>query len=103
MRPVNLIPPEERRGDQAPLRTGPLAYILLAGLALLLLGVVALVLTGNQVSEREGRAGDAEARRRGGGGEGAPARLLHPVPQPQRSARADGAPASPTAASIGNG
>ena len=27
MRPVNLIPPEERRGDQAPLRTGPLAYI----------------------------------------------------------------------------
>jgi Tfp pilus assembly protein PilN len=51
MRPVNLIPPEDRRGDQAPLRTGPLAYILIGGLVLVLVGVVALVLTGNQVSE----------------------------------------------------
>lgn len=54
MRPVNLIPPEDRRGDQAPLRTGPLSYILLGGLVLVLVGVVALVLTGNQISEREG-------------------------------------------------
>jgi Tfp pilus assembly protein PilN len=53
MRPVNLIPPEDRRGDQAPLRTGPLAYILLGALVLALAGVVALVLTGNQVSERK--------------------------------------------------
>jgi Tfp pilus assembly protein PilN len=52
VRPVNLIPPEDRRGDQAPLRTGPLAYILLGALVLALAGVVALVLTGNQVSER---------------------------------------------------
>lgn len=51
MRPVNLIPPEDRRGDQAPLRTGPLSYILIGGLVLVLVGVVALVLTGNQVSE----------------------------------------------------
>jgi Tfp pilus assembly protein PilN len=51
MRPVNLIPPEDRRGDQAPLRTGPLAYILIGGLVLVLAGVVALVLTGNQISE----------------------------------------------------
>jgi Tfp pilus assembly protein PilN len=53
MRPVNLIPAEERRGDQAPLRTGPLAYIVLGALVALLVGVAALVLTGNQVSERE--------------------------------------------------
>jgi Tfp pilus assembly protein PilN len=53
MRPVNLIPPEDRRGDQAPLRSGPLAYILLGALVAVLLGVAALVLTGNQVSERE--------------------------------------------------
>jgi Tfp pilus assembly protein PilN len=53
MRPVNLIPPEDRRGDQAPLRTGPLAYILLGALVLALAGVVALVLTGNQISERK--------------------------------------------------
>jgi Tfp pilus assembly protein PilN len=51
MRPVNLIPPEDRRGDQAPLRTGPLSYILIGGLVLVLAGVVALVLTGNQISE----------------------------------------------------
>jgi len=28
MRPVNLIPAEERRGDAAKSRTGPLAYVL---------------------------------------------------------------------------
>ena len=32
MRPINLIPPEERRGSQAPLRSGPLAYILVGAL-----------------------------------------------------------------------
>jgi Tfp pilus assembly protein PilN len=53
MRPVNLIPPEDRRGDQAPLRTGPFAYIVLGGLVAILLGVVALVLTGNEISERQ--------------------------------------------------
>jgi Tfp pilus assembly protein PilN len=53
MRPVNLIPPEDRRGDQAPLRTGPFAYIVLGGLVALLLAVVAMVLTGNEISERK--------------------------------------------------
>jgi Tfp pilus assembly protein PilN len=53
MRPINLIPPEQRRGDQAQLRSGPLAYVLVGALVLLLVGVVALVLTGNQISERE--------------------------------------------------
>ncbi|MET0305147.1 MAG: PilN domain-containing protein [Solirubrobacterales bacterium] len=53
MRPINLIPPEERRGENAPLRTGPLAYVVLGALVLLLVGVIALVLAGNQISERE--------------------------------------------------
>ena len=53
MRPVNLIPAEDRRGDQAPLRRGALAYIVLGALTLLLVGVIAVVLVGNQVSERE--------------------------------------------------
>ncbi len=53
MRPVNLIPPEDRRGDQAPLRTGPLSYIVLGALVAVLLGVVVLVLTGNEISERK--------------------------------------------------
>ena len=53
MRPVDLIPPEERRGEHAPLRTGPLAYIVLGALVAVLVGVVALVLTDNQISERK--------------------------------------------------
>jgi Tfp pilus assembly protein PilN len=53
MRPVNLIPPEERRGDRAPLRTGNLSYVLLGGLALLLLAVIATALTSKQISDRE--------------------------------------------------
>lgn len=51
MRPVNLIPPEDRRGDSAPLRSGALPYVLLGGLVALLLGVTVLVLTNNQVAE----------------------------------------------------
>jgi|SRR5881394_134601 len=53
MRPVNLIPAEDRRGEQAPLRTGPLAYIVLGALVAALVGVAMLVLTGNQISERK--------------------------------------------------
>ena len=53
MRPVNLIPPDERRGDSAPLRTGSMIYVLVAGLAALLLGVVAVALTSNQIKDRE--------------------------------------------------
>ena len=53
MRPVNLIPPDLRRGVQAPSRTGPVAYFVVGGLALVLAGVTLFVLTGNQISERE--------------------------------------------------
>lgn len=53
MRPVNLIPPEERRGEHAPLRTGPLVYILVGALVLALAGITAMVLTDNQISERK--------------------------------------------------
>ena len=52
MRPVNLIPPEERR-DKAPIRTGPIAYLLVGALALALGGVTMLVLTDNKVSDRK--------------------------------------------------
>lgn len=53
MRPVNLIPPDQRRGDSAPLRTGPLAYIVVGALALALLGVTLLVLASNEVDEKK--------------------------------------------------
>lgn len=53
MRPVNLIPPDMRRGDSAPLRTGPLAYIVVGALALVLVGVTMLVLASNEVAEKK--------------------------------------------------
>ena len=40
MRPVNLIPPEERRGDRAPLRAGALSYAIVGVLGAALIGVV---------------------------------------------------------------
>src|SRR5919197_1009365 len=45
MRPVNLIPPEARRGEKAPMRTGALSYVIVAVLAVALLGVTAIVIT----------------------------------------------------------
>jgi Tfp pilus assembly protein PilN len=52
MRPVNLIPSEHRRGDQAPARTGRVApYAVVGVLAAALAGVSLLVLTGNRISE----------------------------------------------------
>ena len=53
MRAVNLIPPEDRRGERAPLRTGPLAYIIVGALLLAFVGVYMMVSTGNTISERE--------------------------------------------------
>jgi Tfp pilus assembly protein PilN len=69
VRPVNLIPPDMRRGDSAPLRTGPLAYIVVGALALVLIGVTLLVLTSNEVVEKKDelvtlRREDAAAKER---------------------------------------
>jgi Tfp pilus assembly protein PilN len=72
MRPIDLIPPEDREGQRAPLRTGPLAYIVIGALVLVLVGVAALVLTNNEIAdrksevtrlEREDAAATAEAKR----------------------------------------
>jgi len=52
MRPVDLIPVEERRGTQRPMRGGPLAYIVLGALLAALAGVTLLVVTDNQISSR---------------------------------------------------
>lgn len=61
MRPINLIPPEERRGQHAPLRAGPLAYVVVAALVAVLAGVTALVLTGNEISDREAELARVES------------------------------------------
>jgi Tfp pilus assembly protein PilN len=53
MRPVNLISAEDRPGGQRPLRTGPIAYIVVGALAAMLIGVTALVVTNVQISDRK--------------------------------------------------
>jgi Tfp pilus assembly protein PilN len=69
MRPVNLIPAEERPGSRRPMRGGPLAFVIVGALAAALVGVTVLVITGNQISERrseivqlEGERATVEAR-----------------------------------------
>lgn len=61
MRPVNLIPPEDRRGDHSELRTGAFTYLLVGGLAALLLGIIAVAFTSKQVSDRESEKQELEA------------------------------------------
>lgn len=72
MRPVNLIPADQRHGQHAPMRTGPLPYLLVGVLVALLAGVALLVSANNEISEkkseiakfeREDRAAEAQAQR----------------------------------------
>ena len=62
MRPVNLIPPEQRRGERAPLRAGSVSYLLVGALLLAVAGVTAVVLTGNTIKDREAQVADLEAQ-----------------------------------------
>jgi Tfp pilus assembly protein PilN len=62
MRPVNLIPPEERRGGRAPSRTGPLAYVVVGVLAVALLAVTGVVLTNNQIADRKVQVAELQGR-----------------------------------------
>jgi Tfp pilus assembly protein PilN len=62
VRPVNLIPEQDRRRRGGAGRTGPIVFILLGALVLALAGVVALVTTTNQVSERESELTALQAR-----------------------------------------
>ena len=62
MRPLNLIPPEERRGDSAPLRAGAVSYAIVGVLGVALVAVVAVVLTGNQINDDKSKLATLEAR-----------------------------------------
>jgi Tfp pilus assembly protein PilN len=53
MRPINLIPTEERPGSRKQLRSGPLAYIVVGALAAAVIAITALVLTGNSISDKK--------------------------------------------------
>src|ERR1044072_6609728 len=65
MRPVNLIPEDQRRGPSATRRGGPLAYVLVGALFILLAGVTVLVLTDNQISSDKTEVATLEAENRG--------------------------------------
>jgi Tfp pilus assembly protein PilN len=62
MRPLNLIPPEERRGESAPLRVGVLSYAIVGVLAAALVAVVALVLTANDINDSKTQLASLQAR-----------------------------------------
>ena len=62
MRPVNLIPEDQRRGPGRNRRGGPLAYILVGALIALLAGVTLLVTTGNEISSEKAEAVELEAK-----------------------------------------
>jgi Tfp pilus assembly protein PilN len=51
VRPVNLIPVEQRSGSRKPMKGGPIAYIVVGAMVAALLGVTLLVVTDNQISE----------------------------------------------------
>jgi Tfp pilus assembly protein PilN len=63
MRPVNLIPREDRPGERKPMRGGPLAYIVVGALAAALLGVTVLVITNNQISDRKDEIAQIESEK----------------------------------------
>jgi Tfp pilus assembly protein PilN len=62
VRPVNLIPPEERRGEKTPLRTGPVSYLIVGLLALAVGGVTLLVLTSNKIADRKAEVASLQSQ-----------------------------------------
>ncbi|MFT3863539.1 MAG: hypothetical protein QM729_04645 [Solirubrobacterales bacterium] len=66
MRPINLIPEDERRRGSrggAPAPGSPLAYLIVGALAIGLIGVVMYVLTSNTISDRESEVAGLQAEK----------------------------------------
>lgn len=63
MRPVNLIPAEDRPGGRRPMRGGPLAYIVVGALAAAVIGVAVLAVTDNQISDSKAEISRLEGER----------------------------------------
>ncbi len=61
MRPVNLMPAGERRGKGAPTRTGPLSYIIVGGLVVVLAAVCGIVVFNKKVSDGKAEVTRIEA------------------------------------------
>ena len=102
MRPVNLIPPEDRRGEHAPLRAGFASYAIVGVLVVALIGVVLVILTGNQITDSKAEL----ACLAGAPGPGRPgrvqARALRRLRDPVGRAQRDRHRASRRAASTGS-
>ena len=62
MRPVNLIPKDQRRGDRAAMRTGIASYVLLGALAMGVLAVAVLALTSKVLNEEPPRVSTVAAQ-----------------------------------------
>jgi len=62
MRSVNLIPAEELRGDRAPTRAGPAAYVIVGVLVAALLGVTGMALTSKSISSKKDELAGLEAQ-----------------------------------------
>jgi Tfp pilus assembly protein PilN len=61
MRAINLIPSDQRRGQHAPARTGPIVPHLIVGLMVAALaGVSAVVLVNNQIADREAEVAELQ-------------------------------------------
>jgi Tfp pilus assembly protein PilN len=64
VRPINLIPDDERRRSAGvATRTGPVAYLLVGVLGVLLIGVVMLVLFNNSIHTSEGEVARLESEK----------------------------------------
>jgi Tfp pilus assembly protein PilN len=61
VRPVNLIPSEDRSGERRPTRSGPLAYVVVGALAAAVLGVALLAITNNQISDSKAEIASLES------------------------------------------
>jgi Tfp pilus assembly protein PilN len=61
MRPINLIPEEDRPGGQRPLRTGPLPYVIVGILALAVIGLTLMVVTEGQISDSKAEVAQLES------------------------------------------
>lgn len=63
MRPVNLIPSEERPDGRKPMRGGPLAYIIVGALAAAVIAVAVLAVTDNQISDSKAEIAQLESEK----------------------------------------
>jgi Tfp pilus assembly protein PilN len=62
MRSINLIPPDDL-GGRVQARAGSLSYIVLGGLVAILVGVTAVVLTSNRISDAKSEVASLEQQR----------------------------------------